>query len=116
MAVRSKFLSNSAEIFDLKYAAISAGSSGNNTAVAAVTGRKIRVMQVFLLAAGAVDVRFEDGAGGTALTGIMSLAANGGFVMPFSPIGWFETTAATLLNIELGGAVQVSGCIAYAEV
>ena len=116
MASISKFSINQPNFGTVTFAAVSASSSGDNTLVAAVTGKKIRVLQVFLLAAAAVDVRFEDGAGGTALTGVMSLAANGGFVMPFSEIGWMEGSAATLLNLELGGAVQVSGVIAYAEV
>jgi hypothetical protein len=61
-------------------------------------------------------VRFESGAGGTALTGQMILAANGGFVLPFSPIGWFETAANTLLNLELAGATTVDGNLMYTVV
>ena len=69
-----------------------------------------------LVAGGDVTVAFESGASGTALTGDMSLAADGnGFVLPMSEPGkhWFETAAATLLNLELDGAVQVSGVIVY---
>lgn len=98
------------------FAAIDAASSGDNTIVAAVTGKKIRVHAVFLVAAGAVNVRFESGASGTALTGQMNCAANGGFVLPYNPVGWFETAAATLLNLELSGATSVDGCIVYSEV
>lgn len=98
-------------------AAISAASSGDNTLVAAAaSGLKIKVLGMILIGAGDVDVAFESGAGGTALTGDMSLAADGnGFVLPVAPIGyhWFETAAATLLNLELSAAVQVSGCIVY---
>jgi hypothetical protein len=99
-----------------KYAVISAGSSGDNTVVAAVTGKKIRVLSFFLVAAGAVTVRFESGASGTALTGVMSLAANGGLSCAHNELGWFETAAGVLLNLELGGVVQVSGAITYIEV
>tara|TARA_R110000803_G_scaffold205530_3_gene272272 strand:+ start:8832 stop:9176 length:345 start_codon:yes stop_codon:yes gene_type:complete len=99
-----------------KSAAISAASSGDNTLIAAVALKKFKVVSVFLIAAGAVTVRFEDGAGGTALTGVMSVGANGGFVLPYNPDGWFETaTVNTLLNMELGGAVQVSGVMRYVE-
>lgn len=100
----------------IKYAIISGATSGNNTLVAAVTGKKIKVLSLYLLAAGAVTVRFEDGASGTALSGVMSVAANGGIVLPANNAAWFETTAATLLNMELGGAVQVSGGLSYIEV
>lgn len=99
-----------------KFAAIDAATSGNNTIVAAVTGKKIRVLSAFVVAAGAVTARFESGADGTALTGQMSLAANGGFVLPFNPVGHFETAAGVLLNLELSGAVSVDGSVTYVEV
>lgn len=96
------------------FAVIDNATSGDNTIVAAAgSGNKIRVHQAFLVAASAVTVRFESGAGGTALTGQMQLGANDGFVLPFSPVGWFETAANTLLNLELSGAVSVDGCLVY---
>ena len=95
------------------YAAISGATSGNNTVVAARTGVKIRVLSYTLVAASAVTVRFESGADGTALTGVMSIGANGGISTTYNPAGHFETAVSTLLNMELGGAVQVSGHITY---
>lgn len=100
-----------------KFAAIDAASSGNNTIVAAVTGKKIRVLACFLIMTGtAVTIRFESGADGTALTGQMTPSQGGGFVLPFNPVGWFETAASTLLNLELGGAQSVDGSVTYVEV
>lgn len=99
-----------------KFAKIDAASSGDNTLVAAVTGKKIRVLALVLVSAGTVTARFESAAGGTALTGQMTLAVNTGFVLPFNPLGWFETVAAELLNLELSGAVSVDGCLTYIEV
>ena len=102
---------------EVKYAVIDDASSGDNTLVAAAgSGVKIRVLQVFLVAAGDVVARFESGAGGTALTGQMDLTTNSGFTLPFSPVGWFETADNALLNLELDGAVSVDGCLAYVEV
>jgi hypothetical protein len=101
---------------EIKFAVIDAASSGDNTLVAGVTGKKIRVLSVFLMAAGAVNCRFESGASGTALTGQMNVAANGGFSLTHNPGGWFETAAAALLNLELSGAVSVDGCLTYVEV
>lgn len=46
----------------------------------------------------------------------MQLAANSGFVLPFSPIGWFDTAANALLNLELSGAVSVDGNLKYTVV
>ena len=99
------------------FASIDVASSGDNTIVTAQgASNKIRVHQLFLVSAGTVTARFESGAGGTALTGQMSLVANTGFVLPFSPIGWFETAANTLLNLELSAAVSVDGSLAYTVV
>ena len=95
------------------YAKIDAASSGDNTLVAATSGRKIKVTALFLVAAGAVTVRFESAAGGTALTGQMNFPANGGIVLPENSRGWFETNAGELLNLELGGAVSVDGALTY---
>lgn len=98
-----------------KFAVIDAATSGDNTLVSAVASKKIRVLAVFLIAAGTVTARFESGASGTALTGQMNLIANTGFVLPFSPVGWFETAVNTLLNLELSGAVSVDGSLVYVE-
>lgn len=99
------------------FLAIDAATSGDNTLLAAQgAGNKIRVHQLVLVAAGTVNVRFESGAGGTALSGQMNLVANTGFVLPYSPIGWFETAANTLLNLELSAAVSVDGVCAYTVV
>lgn len=99
------------------FAVIDAATSGDNTLLAAQgAGNKIRVHQLFLVAAGSVNVRFESGAGGTAKSGQMNLVANTGFVLPYSPIGWFETAANELLNLELSAAVSVDGNFAYTVV
>jgi len=101
----------------VKRAKIDAASDGNNTLVAAVTGKKIRVLAAFFTMTGsAVTIRFEDGAGGTALTGQMGPTAGQTIVLPFNSVGWFETSAATLLNLELGGAQSVDGSLVYIEV
>ncbi|MBN1315457.1 MAG: hypothetical protein JXA42_08315 [Anaerolineales bacterium] len=100
----------------IQRAAISASSSGDNTLVAAVTAKKIKVVSMKLIVSGDVDIRFESGTGGAALTGVMSLAQDGnGFVLPAALPGfhWFETGAGQLLNLELSVAVQVSGCLTY---
>ena len=98
----------------VKHAAIDAASSGDNTLVAAVSGKKIRVLALFISMTGTlVTIRFEDGAGWTALTGQMGPTAGQTIVLPFSPVGWFETSDATLLNMELSGAQSVDGALTY---
>jgi hypothetical protein len=99
-----------------KFAVIDLAGSGDNTILAAVASKKIRVLALFLISAGTVNVRFESGASGTALTGQMNLVANAGFVLPYNPLGWFETASATLLNLELSAAISVDGSLTYVEV
>lgn len=99
-----------------KFAAISASSSGNNTLIAAVSGKKIRVLRWHLSANGVVNAKFTDGAGGSDLTGPHYLTQYGGFGAAFCPVGHFETTANTSLVLNLSGAVAVGGNITYVEV
>jgi hypothetical protein len=99
-----------------KFAAITASTSGNNTIVAAVNPKKIRVLAVQLIANAAVNAKWQSGASGTDLTGLAYLAANGGYVLPYNPVGWFETGSNTLLNLNLSGAVAVGGSVVYIEV
>lgn len=99
-----------------KFAKISASSSGDNTLVAAVTSKKIRVLQYNLISNGGVNAKFQSGASGTDLTGLKYLVANSGLCAPFSPVGWFETAAGSLLNLNLSGAIAVGGELTYVEV
>jgi WD40 repeat protein len=101
----------------VSFGVINASSSGDNTLLAAQgASNKIRIVSLFLVSAGTVNVRFESAAGGTALTGQMPLIANTGFVLPFNPTGWFETGANALLNLELSGAIGVHGSFSYVVV
>ena len=120
---RSQFFEGFSTPGEAKYASIDAAASGNNTiveAIAAAAGRparKIRVLALHVTMTGTlVTIRFESGADGTALTGQMQPLAGNSITLPFSPVGWFETAAGELLNMELGGAQSVDGCLVYAEV
>ncbi len=97
------------ELFKL----ISAATNPNNTIVAATAAKRIRVIGIHMVAAGAVVARFESAAGGTALTGVMSMITGVPFTA-YNPLGLFEQDVVNeLLNLELGGAVQVSGWLTY---
>lgn len=98
----------------VKRAVIAATTTGDNTLVAAVTGKRIRVLSVVMSVSGALSARFESGAGVTALTGVMPLAANTVLQLDHNPLGWFETAAGALLNLELS-ANACHGFIVYQE-
>jgi len=117
-AMQSSVLYDGTTPCQVKKAIIDGATSGDNELVAAVSGKKIRVIALFAIMTGtAVTIRFESGAGGTALTGQMTPSQGGGFVLPFNPVGWFADTAAgQSLSMELGGAQSVDGSMAYIEV
>lgn len=96
-----------------KFAAISSTGSGDTLAL--VSGKKIRVLSLFLLVAGATTVKFQSGAT-TDKTGAMSFPANGGISLPFNPIGHFETASGEKLNHVLGSSVGIAGGFTYIEV
>ena len=96
-----------------QFALIDTAASGNTTLVAAVAGKKIRVTAFLAVGAGAVNIAFQSGAGGTALTGAMPLATSSVVAAPDNPSGWFETAAGALLNLNLSAAVGVRGCLKY---
>lgn len=111
----AKFIQHDGVAKEIKHAVVSHSTSGDNTLVAAVAGKSIMVLSAVLVAAGSVSARFESGAGGTALTGQMPLAANTVVELSFNHGGWFKTASGALLNLELSGAVLVAGCISYVE-
>lgn len=100
----------------VKYAVITSSGAGDVTAVAAVAGKKIRVLSYYIRQSAAGTVRFESGAGGTALSGVMVTTTADLVVQgEYSPVGHFETAAGALLNIEAGTAA-VMGHLTYQEI
>ena len=101
-----------------KFAKIAASASGNNALVAAVTDKKIRVLQYNFIANGSVNAKFQsDGAGTPAdLTGLKYCVVNSGISCPFSPVGYFETVVSKSLDLNLTGAIAVGGELTYVEV
>lgn len=99
---------------EVRFAAVSATTLGDNTLVAAVAGKRIIVLGGSLVATGGANtMRFESGAGGTALTGLMDIIADGQLTFPPYDHGYFGTTSGALLNLELSAATAVGGWIIY---
>ena len=70
--------------------------------------------EMFLVADATVDVRFEDGISGTALTGQISLQAREGYERSAGGlVPLFVCSAATLLNMELSATTTVHGAVSY---
>jgi hypothetical protein len=97
----------------LLHATISASASGDNTVVAAVVGKKIRVNNYLIVAAAAVSATWKSGAS-TSKSGALPLAANGGVAAPGDEkTRWFETAPGEALVLNLSGAVLVAGHVTY---
>lgn len=99
-------------------AKIDAASSGDNTIIAANANARIRVHNYVLVAGGTVNATFKSGS--TALTGAMPLASTGGVSSPNAvpteaeqQACLFFTAKNEALVLNLSGAVQVSGHVAY---
>jgi hypothetical protein len=100
------------------FAPINTATSGANTIVSAIVGRKIRVCNYVMVSAGTVTATWQS-SGGTGLSGAMTMATG-------TPIssgcdsnsmmngqGQFETNTGEGLVLNLGSSVQVSGHISY---
>jgi hypothetical protein len=98
-------------------AAIAAASSGDNTIVAAVTGKKIRVQRYEISASGAVNAKWRSGT--TDVTGLLYLAAAGSTADADAADAQagddflFETVAGQALVLNLSAAVAVGGFVDY---
>ena len=98
-----------------KFAAISAASAGDNTIVAAVAGKRLRVVKYTIVTSGGVSAKFRTASGGD-LSGAMALAANSGIGGAYCPVGLLETLAGDGLVLNLSSAVPVAGHLTYIEV
>lgn len=109
-----------------KFAPISCSSSGDNSLVAGVGSKKIRVHSIAVFGKGtAVGAYFRENTAGNAIfadaTNPIQIdktgaAGIGGFVLPFSQAGWMESSVGNPLVLNLGAAQGLCGGLQYSEV
>jgi hypothetical protein len=83
--------------------------------IAAVTSKQLRILALAVqCGATATDVTFESST--TTRKHKVPAGANGGQILPFNPVGWFQTTAGESLTVTTGtgSSVEISGV--YVEV
>jgi len=95
-------------------ASINIASNGDNTVIAAQAGKMIMIHQLFLVCAGAVSLKFKDGAS-TDLCPALPMLTSGGLTFDYKE-PWFVTSQGNAFIINLSAAVQVSGRIYYTVV
>lgn len=102
----------------IKTAVINATASGDTQVVAAVAGKKIRLLAYAFVSDTAVTVKFRDNSATPVdLTGPMAVAANGGVSYAGGFDSWVgETAAGQALMINLSANANVGGHITYIEV
>lgn len=98
----------------VKRAVISAAAAADNTIVAAVSGKRIVLLGLFLVSTSANGLTLKSDS--TAISGAMAVAANGTLVLPVSDRGYVETAVGEALKLALSGATQVSGAVTYIEI
>ena len=102
----------------VQYAFGDFGTSGSTNQVIAPQGanNRIRVLSAQLMTPTAVLVRWlSTGSVGTItnISGLFPLPANGGFVLPNNPHGWFQTVANEGLNLSISSAVSCGVIITW---
>ena len=95
---------------------ISVASATTTTLVALVSSKKIRILAMYLISTGANTINFQSHTTTSNSDGLMGFVANTGMVLPFNPLGWFDTTAGEALDMVTSGAGQVSGQLSYVAV
>lgn len=96
---------------------IAATDANANAIVAAVAGRRIKVLDYVLVADAAVKVKWQSAS--TDISGLMNLAAAGygvsspGATNSLQSVPKLMTAAGEALNLHLSGAVVVGGHLTY---
>jgi len=100
---------------------INFSSNGDNTVIAGVAGKTIRVLSIFFKVQAAVNITFKDGAS-NALTGAMPFAAFDSLTFDFrsgptvlEPFPWFETAPGNAFVMNLSVGTQVSGTVYFTQ-
>lgn len=98
---------------DLQRVAVQISSSGANTIVAAVSGKKIHIVNFILSSSGTVNLKFQSHVTPTDITGLFYCVANSvvGAINDF--VGYGSTNTGEALDINLSGAVAVGGVLHY---
>jgi hypothetical protein len=94
-------------------------SQTDSNIVSAVSTKKIRVLALYAVAgATATTLTFNSkpGGAGTAISALFANAANGGEILPFNPVGWFETAASEGLTATTGAGSTTGIGVVYVEV
>lgn len=99
----------------VRTAAVSFTTTGDNTVIAAVAGKLVTVVGLLLVSTGATNITVKDGA--NLLSGAMPLAAGIPLVLPpDATMDYYATTTGgNSFILNQSGAVQISGTVWYLQ-
>lgn len=104
-------------VIDSKYAVANvAASQTDSVIVAAVAGKKIRVLgTIFACGGTATNLTFntKPAGAGTAITALWANGINGGAVLPWCAAGWFETNVGDGLTVTTGAGSTTGIQVVY---
>lgn len=95
---------------------VNVSSATTTTVVALTASKKTRVLAAYLVAAGAQTINWQSHTTTSNADGPQAFAANGGLVLPFNPLGWFDTTSGEALDLVTSTGAQLGGLIVTAAV
>ena len=85
---------------NLTFVPVAQGAAGATELVAAVSGKKHKVVSAALAVDATGTLKFNDGS--SDLTGAYPISQYGGFVLPPGVSHWFETASGSALNLTTG--------------
>jgi hypothetical protein len=98
----------------VRYAQIDTTTTGDQTVVAAVSGKRILVCALVLNPAAETDITFKSGSTEVVdFGGFRGTDEPPGLGLSFNPHGYFETAAGQALVMNVNGAVAVRGLVNY---
>ena len=112
--VTGSLISADGATYEVKRAFVTTAASGNTAVVAAVTGKKIRVLGYTLSAVSANNVKFQRGT--TDVIPLHYMGATSTVSVPYDGHGHCETAVTEALNVNLSAATSVSCLVRYIEV
>lgn len=104
-----------------KYANISVNAAAATDLIASVAAKKLRILAMSVIAEATAGFYLQDAGGDSNnlmgdSTNPVEVAPRGGFVLPYNPVGWTETSASAAFQIVPNVATSIAGMIVYVEV
>jgi len=97
----------------VQYAYVSTSATSGQV-VPGQAGNNILVLQMCTIVSVASNVQFQSSTGPVNVSALFPLAQNGGFVLPYSQVGWFTTAqAGDSLNFVQSSAATIAIQVVY---